>query len=31
MKEAGYITGEEDGEKLERLKRVVATAQNQVD
>ena len=31
MKEAGYMTGDEDGEKLEWLKKVVATAQTQID
>ena len=31
MKEAGYMTGDEEGEKLEWLKKVVATAQTQID
>ena len=31
MKEAGYMTGDEDGEKLEWLKKVAATAQTQID
>ena len=31
MKEAGYMTGDEDGAKLEWLKKVVATAQTQID
>jgi nondiscriminating glutamyl-tRNA synthetase len=31
MKEAGYMTGTEEGGQLEWLKKVVATAQNQVD
>ena len=31
MVKAGYMTGDESGEKLDWLKRVVATAQTQVD
>lgn len=31
MVKAGYMTGDETGEKLDWLKRVVATAQTQVD
>jgi nondiscriminating glutamyl-tRNA synthetase len=31
MKQAGYMDGTEDGEKLEWLKKVVATAQTQID